>query len=221
VIDDVTLVEDGDGTAFTSRMPLADLVDASNPDDPYLQHTVWIMRLETASGRQLVLLTGLAESLPHLQRSRLVTLTRSPGGFVNVVDSPPRLAATEATVKDAATGPGILLVTGRAWATELDPRFGWRRFLAASDNYVEVACRTAGEADRWSAAADIAELVAQSPDDATGPAEWGLFVTPPGGAAYPLGTDPFLASQLPVSVAHGNRTIVVRPRTGTFHLEIR
>jgi CDP-glycerol glycerophosphotransferase len=214
----LSLREDGPRTAFSGRVPLAGLVAAGNPDDPYLQHTVWIMRLRSGDSSQLVLITGLDESVTHVHGSRLVCLSRSPSGFVNVIDSPVRPTATGAALDGSS---GELVVSGPAWPAATTGEFEWRHFLEDSDDYVSVPCRTAVDGETWHAAVDLAGVVAECTEQAgTGRAEWTLFTVAPDGAA-PLLTDAFLAGRLPLEHEHDGHTVTVRPRTGVFHLEVR
>jgi Glycosyl transferase family 2 len=209
------LVPDGD--QLTGRIELSELVDRSSPDDPYLQHTLWVLRVESGGDRSLVLLTGRTRSLLHVRDSRLVSLTRSPAGFVTLIDSPIRPVATDATVMDTAGGSDLLHVSGPAPTASLTARFCWRRFLENSDDYVEVGCRDRATHLRWDTETDLASLLDETPPHHGSPHSWGLFAVSPDGSAIPVGVDPFLASRLPLATT---RSVVIRPRTGTFYVEV-
>jgi CDP-glycerol glycerophosphotransferase len=209
------LVPDGD--QLTGRIQLSELVDRSNPDDPYLQHTLWVMRVESGGDQSMVLLTGRTRSLLHVYDSRLVTLTRSPAGFVTLIDSPMRLVATDATIADTAGESELLHVSGPALTWDPAVRFCWRRFLENSDDYVEVKCRDRATETRWDIETELANVLDETPPHRGHPHAWGLFAVRPDGSAIPVGVDPYLASRLPLVTT---RSVVIRPRTSTFYLEI-
>lgn len=213
----VTFRLEPDGDQLIGRIKLSELVDRSNPDDPYLQHTLWVMRVEAGEDRSMVLLTGRTRSLLHVHDSRAVSLTRSPAGFVTIIDSPIRLVATDATIADTSDGSELLHVSGPALTMDPTTRFCWRRFLENSDDYVEVRCRDVATHTRWDTETALSSLLDETPPHQGRPHAWGLFAVSADGSAVPVGVDPFLASRLPLETT---RSVVIRPRTGTFYLEV-
>jgi CDP-glycerol glycerophosphotransferase len=206
-----------DGGQLTGRIELPEVVGSSGPDDPYLRHTVWAVRVETGGDQSLVLLTGWTRSLIHVRDSRMMTLTRSPAGYVTLIDSPIRLVATDATIEDAAGDPGQLYVSGPAMTADPTWRFCWRRFLLNSDDYVEIESRDRATDTRWMTETDLARILDATPPHHGIPHTWGLFAVDSDCSAIPVAVDPFLASRLPLATT---RSVVVRPRTGTFYLEV-
>jgi CDP-glycerol glycerophosphotransferase len=131
-------------------------------------------------------------------------LTRSTGGYVNLHESPIRMTATAAV----AAG-NMLVVRGPDWG---EVSFSWRRYLADSDDHVDVACRRTVSDDGWAAVVDLEELT---------PADWILFATAPDGTSHAVQCEPFLSCKLPLTISRGPRTLAVQPHAGTLHIEVR
>jgi CDP-glycerol glycerophosphotransferase len=107
-----------------------------------------------------------------------------------------------------------------------DVKFSWRRYLADSDEHLDVACRRTRSTDGWSATVDVdalipASAVQVSVDPLAALADWILFATAPDGTALAVQCEPFLCSRLPLAITHGGHALAVRPHAGTLHVEVR
>jgi len=209
-----------DGRDFTARLAIADIVAQANPDDPFGQRTTRVFRLRDPEGQQRVLLwTAAASAVSHTLDDRVVTLTRSTGGYVNLHESPIRTTATVAV----ADG-NMLVVRGAHWR---DVEFSWRRYLADSDDHLDVACRrTSSSGDGWAAGVEVDTLipvtaVKTSVDPLASLADWILFATRPDGSSHAVQVEPFVCSSLPLTISRGSRVLAVRPHAGTLHVEVR
>ncbi len=211
-----------DGRDFTARVPIQDILAAANHDDPFGQRTTRVFRVRGPEGQQRVLLWTASDSaVSRVVDDRVVTLTRSTGGYVNLHESPIRTTAVAAVVEG-----NQLTVRG---SEGRDVTFGWRRYLANSDEHLDVACRRTLTADGWSATVDVDALipvtaVQLSVDPLAALADWILFATPPDGAAHAVQCEPFLCSRLPLAITHGthgSHALAVRPHAGTLHVEVR
>ncbi|MFF0338623.1 glycosyltransferase family 2 protein [Kribbella sp. NPDC004875] len=209
-----------DGRDFTARLPIHELRAAANHDDPFGQRTTRSFRVRGPEEQQRVLLwTAGDDAVSMVEEGRVVTLTRSTGGYVNLHESPIRTTATHAV----ADG-NQLVVRGVAGG---DVSFSWRRYLADSDDHLDVECRRTLTAEGWAAAADVDALipvtaVQVSVDPLAALADWILFATSEDdGTAHAVQCEPFLCSRLPLAIAHGNHALAVRPHAGTLHVEVR
>ncbi|WP_406049056.1 glycosyltransferase [Kribbella sp. NBC_00889] len=208
-----------DGRDFTARLAIEDLLAQTNPDDPFGQRTTRVLRLCGPEQEQRVLLWTAGESaVSYAERGRVVTLTRSTGGYVNLHESPIRTAATHAV----AVGD-MLVVRGCDGG---DVGFSWRRYMADSDDHLDVACRRTLSDDGWEAAADLDALVPAlavkvSVDPLASLADWILFATKPDGSTHAVQCEPFLCSRLPLTISRGAHVLAVRPHAGTLHVEVR
>ena len=208
-----------DGRDFTARLPIRPIIEDTNPDDPFNQRTSRVFRLRSAEGdEQLLVWTAGDRAVSHAERGRVVTLTRSSGGYVNLHESPVRMSATAAV----AAG-NMLVVRGPDWG---EVSFSWRRFLPDSDDHLDVACRRTFSDDGWAAAVPIEALI---PDEAVKPsvdplaslADWILFAVLPDGTSHAVQCEPFLSSRLPLTLSRGEHSLAVRPHAGTLHVEVR
>ncbi|MEH0844596.1 glycosyltransferase family 2 protein [Micromonospora sp. CPCC 205711] len=212
---------DGSRTAFTARIPLDDLHDSVNPDDPFTQRTARVPSIESDQGRRLLLATGLDAAVSTVHHGRLITVTRSPNQYVNVFEGPVQLRAEQVRI-DAGDR---LVVTGRRWDDGPLGDVVWRRYLDDSDDHVDVPCELRADTDGWSAAVDLVDL--HVPPLADQPAhrmlaDWTLFALPAaGGSPYALQADGFLIARLPLDAETGGRSTSLRPRSGRLHLEVR
>jgi CDP-glycerol glycerophosphotransferase len=193
-----------DGRDFTARLPIRPMLEEVNPDDPFSQRTTRAFRMRGPEGSEQVLLWTAGDRLvSHAEGGRVVMLTRSTGGYVNLHESPIRMTATAAV----AAG-NMLVVRGPDWG-HVD--FSWRRYLPDSDDHVDVACRRTVSDDGWAAVVDIAALE---------PADWILFATAPDDTSHAVQCEPFLSSKLPLMITRARHTFAVRPLAGTLHLEV-
>jgi len=195
-----------DGRDFTARLPIRPIIEETNPDDPFTQRTTRAFRVRGPEGQEQVLLwTAGDRVVSHAENGRVVMLTRSTGGYVNLHESPIRMTATAAV----AAG-NMLVVRGPDWG---DVEFSWRSYLAGSDDHVDVPCRRTVSDDGWAAVVDMDALapMAGSSDD------WILFATTPDGSSHAVQCEPFLSSRLPLTIADA----VVQPLASTLHLHRR
>ncbi|MFG1906542.1 glycosyltransferase family 2 protein [Kribbella sp. NPDC048928] len=191
------------GRDFTARLPIRPILEEINPDDPFSQRTTRAFRMRDPEGREQVLLWTAGERLvSHAEGGRVVMLTRSTGGYVNLHESPIRTTATAAV----AAG-NMLVVRGPDWG---DVDFSWRRYLPDSDDHVDVECRRTVSDDGWAAVVDLAALE---------PADWILFATLPDSTSFAVQCEPFLSSRLPLTLTRDGQTFAVRPLAGTLHLK--
>lgn len=218
-LDVDVLSSDAEGSEFAARIPLAPIVDDANPDDPFTQRTSRGVKIGPSGAPALLLWTGPEQAVTAVYRDRLVILTRSPGNFINLHESPIRLVA------DAVDRPSAdeLVVSGPLDAPEA---FTWRRFLEDSDDHVDIPCRLNAADGRWSAGVDLDDLI---PDEAVRStidplanlAEWILFAVMADGNAHAVQSEAFLTSRLPLRIDHSGHELVLGPRAGTLHLEVR
>jgi CDP-glycerol glycerophosphotransferase len=201
---EVALPLEVQGRDFTARLPIRPILEEINPDDPFSQRTTRAFRVRGPEGQEQVLLWTAGERLvSHAERGRVVMLTRSTGGYVNLHESPIRMTATAAV----AAG-NMLVVRGPDWG---EVAFSWRRYLPDSDDHVDVPCRRTVSDDGWAAVVEMAALE---------PADWILFATAPDGTSHAVQCEPFLSTRLPLTITRAPHTLAVRPLAGTLHLEV-
>ncbi len=210
------------GRDFCVRIPFAPIIAETNPDDPFSQRTTWAFHLLGAGGvEKLLLWTAEEQAANHLEQGRLVSLTRSTGGYVNLHEGPARLVAERALV--VAEGKK-LRISGPL--TDVTPTFSWRRFLDDSDDHLDVACRSTLSDGQWTAVVELSSLipsnaVAHAVDPLAGLADWVLFAVAADGSAQAVQCEPFLSSRLPLVIEQAGHTLGVRPHAGTLHVEVR
>ncbi len=142
------------------------------------------------------MMTGLDQSVSARYESRLVTVTRSPGNLVVVHESPLRAVADQVDLTQARSSRR-LVVAGPLWWLDGPQAIVWRRFVAGSDDHVDVGCeRHIGEG-RWGAETDLRRLQAVVPDE-SGTTTWKLFHVFEDGSATAVRVDEFLACELPI-----------------------
>jgi glycosyl transferase family 2 len=213
IVRPLRLRPDGAGQAFTARIPLDDLVDEENPDDPFLGRSVRVPDLRHDGDRQLLLLiTGFDEAVSTHHRGRLISVTRSPGHYANITEGPLR-AVADRVETEAGDQPQVI-VSGPRFPGVDYGSIVWRSFRPDSDEPVDAPCRVILHADRWSASIDAAKL----PPPAEAGTSWTLFAVPDG-TPYAAPAEFFLLSRLPVRLDAGPRRITLRPRASTLHLE--
>ncbi|MFI5897102.1 glycosyltransferase [Actinoplanes sp. NPDC051513] len=192
---------------FTARVALDDLIDSVNPDDPFLDRTVLVPRIHDGDDRTLLLITGLREGITALRGGRVITVSRSPGQYLNLIEGPARVTADRIERSDDTLR---LTVSGPRWPGVCYDRITWRRFLPNSDDAVDAPCEIALDDERWSATVDAGALT--SDDDAP---NWTLFADPGDATPYAVRTDTFLLARLPLRAG----PFTLRPRSGILHLE--
>jgi hypothetical protein len=197
------------GTAmdgFTGRIPLDDLIDSVNPDDPFLDRTVLVPRLHDGDDQMLLLVTGLRAGVFAPRGDRVISLSRSPGQYLNLIEGPARVTADR--IEQSAAGRR-LTVSGPRWPGVAYDRITWRRFLPNSDDAIDAPCVITVDDDRWSAEADVPAMTGRETPD------WTLFADPGDATPYAVQSDSFLLARLPLRVGQ----FVLRPRSGILHLE--
>jgi glycosyltransferase involved in cell wall biosynthesis len=209
------------GRDFSVRIPFGPILAETNPDDPFSQRTTWAFRLVGGDEEKLLLWTAEEPAANHLEQGRLVSLTRSTGGYVNLHEGPARLVAERALV--VADG-NELRISGPL--TDVPHSLSWRRYFDDSDDHLDVACRSTLSDGQWTAAVKVSSLipadaVAHSVDPLASLADWILFAVAADGTAQAVQCEPFLASRLPLVVEQGGHTVGVRPHAGTLHVEVR
>jgi glycosyltransferase involved in cell wall biosynthesis len=188
-------LETGPGGVFSVRVPVAEVVDATSPDDPFLDRTVLIPKI----GDALILVTGLSTAVSAQQGDRLLTVARSPGQYLNLIEMPARVTAARIHAGDRS-----VTVEGPRWAGVDYGRIVWRRFLPNSDDAVDAVCRVTLDGDRWSAGVNLDDL---------GPAQdadWTLFA-----ADHAVQAESFALTGLPRALDRYR----LYARAGTLHLE--
>jgi len=193
---------------FTARVPLDELIDAANPDDPFLERSVLVPRIHDGDDQMLMLVTGLRRGVLAPRAGRVVTVSRSPGQYLNLLEGPARVTADRIEV----SGDGRrLTVSGPRWPGLAYEQITWRRFLPNSDDGVDAPCAVTLDDGRWSAAIDVTTMTTGDGD----PPNWTLFAVPGDTGPYAVQSDTFLLSRLPLRVDR----FVLRPRSGILHLE--
>jgi hypothetical protein len=207
---------------FSVRIPYAPIIAETNPDDPFSQRTTWAFRLVGSDGTEKLLLwTAEEQAVNHLERGRLVSLTRSTGGYVNLHEGPARLVAERAEI---VAEHNELRISGPL--TDVTHSFSWRRYLDDSDDHLDVVCRSRLSGGHWSASVKLPALVPANPvahavDPLASLADWVLFAVAADGSAQAVQCEPFLASRLPLVIDQDGHTLGVRPHAGTLHVEVR
>jgi CDP-glycerol glycerophosphotransferase len=210
------LSPDGDMNAWTTRIPVATLVDAASPDDPFYGRTTRVPSIGSGETKLLLLATGLDHAVMAPHGNRLVTVTRSPGAYMNLIESPLWVVADR--VEATTVGSSIrLTVSGPRLPGVSYDAVAWRRFLENSDDAVDVPCRMRLDEGRWSAEVDAAELLPPRGDDAEVP-DWTLFAIGDD-SPYAVQTEAFLLTRLPVELDIDGRRIFLQPRAGTLHMK--
>lgn len=194
-------LEVGAGNTWTARVEVGEVVDSTSPDDPFLGRTVLVPKI----GGSLILITGLsrAVSVPH--GDRVLSISRSPGQYLNLIEAPARVVTTGLGIEGT-----ILTVDGPRWPGVDYDRISWRRFLPGTDDYVDARCRVVLDGDRWTGVVDLADV---------GPvedADWTLFADPAGDEPpYAVQIESFALVGLPLRVDR----YYLFARAGTLHLE--
>jgi glycosyltransferase involved in cell wall biosynthesis len=215
---------DKSGSTFSARIPMAPIVDGANPDDPFTQRTSRGVRIGPSGQPQLPLWTGPDQAVTTVYRGRLLILTRSPGNFVNLHESPVRTVADHVE----APGAGELVVTGPLLEPDIAQAFTWRRFFDDSDDHLDVPCALSidDETGQWSAKVALAELIPAgttrvSIDPLASLADWILFAVAADGSAQAVQSEAFLTCRLPLELEQSGVALTLRPKAGTLHLEVR
>ena len=191
---------------YTARVAFADLIDAVNPDDPFLDRSVLVPRIHDGEDQVLVLVTGLDSGVFAPRGRRVVTVSRSPGQYLNFIESPARVTVDR--VSRSADG-GRLTLSGPRWPGVGYDKITWRRFLPDSDDSVDAPCAVTLDDERWTVETDVAPLIGAEAYN------WTLFADPGTATPYAVVSDNFLLARLPLRAG----PFVLRPRAGVLHLE--
>lgn len=194
---------------FEVRIPLGSLVDAHNADDPFLDRTVLVPRAQDGDDKMLLLVTGLHEGLLALHGDRVVSLSRSPGQYLNIIEGPARVTANRI---ELSTDGLRLTISGPRWPGVSYDKIIWRRFLPNSDDSVDAPVRLTVDEERWAVEADVTDMAGLGAEEAP---NWTLFADPGDDHAYAVQSDAFVLTRLPLEVG----PFVLRPRSGILHLE--
>jgi CDP-glycerol glycerophosphotransferase len=215
-----------DGRTFMVRIPVGPIIADTNPDDPFTQRTTRAIRMVGSDDEsKLLLWTAEEQSVSHVDQSRLVTLTRSTGNYVNLHEGPLRLAADEAATPLGENGRQVQ-ISGLLTDEDAAHAFSWRRFIVDSDDHLDVSCRRTIADGRWTVSVDLAELIPtdqiqKSADPLASLADWILFAVAADGSSYAVQCEPFLSSRLPLEAEQDGTTAALRPHAGTLHVEVR
>jgi CDP-glycerol glycerophosphotransferase len=215
-----------DGRTFTVRIPVRPIIEDTNPDDPFTQRTTRAVRMVGADDEsKLVLWTAEDRAVSHVDRGRLVALTRSTGNYVNLHEGPLRLTADEAATPTGENGLQVR-IGGPLTDEDAAHAFSWRRFIEDSDDHLDVSCRRTIADGRWTVTVDLAELIPTDPlqkaaDPLASLADWILFAAAADGSSYAVQCEPFLSSRLALEVEQDGTTAALRPHAGTLHVEVR
>jgi len=216
----------GDGRDFSVRIPFRPIIEDTNPDDPFTQRTTWAFRLLGANDEERLLLwTAPPQAASHVEQDRLVTLTRSTGGYVNLHEAPFRLTADHA--EEVAGSNGLeLRITGPVTDGEAEYSFSWRRYVDDNDDHVDVDCRRTVTDGVWAASIGLTDLIpadvtTSSTDPLASLADWILFAVAADGSSHAVQCEPFLSSRLPIEIELDGHTAALRPHAGTLHVEVR
>jgi CDP-glycerol glycerophosphotransferase len=200
--------ETGSGHGFTSRIPVPDLVADIDPDDPLWQRTTWALRVDDAK----LLASGLDRSVGVVHDSLLVLLTRLPDNSTAFQVSPVQITADDVDV-DAGGPDRRIVARGPHWGRQLATGFVWRSSSEESGGAREVACALSKSGDRWSAATDLDQLVAE-------PARWTLFARSAESDTEAVRVDAFLSSRLPIDETSGTRSVTIVPEEGLLRVVV-
>ncbi|KNX37760.1 glycosyltransferase family 2 protein [Luteipulveratus halotolerans] len=212
-------------TRVEALIPLDEVLDNTESDDPYLATTTRAVRLRAAGKREMLLWTGPTRSVGAAVGEHQFRLTRSPAGLLNLRETAVRMTADSVDL----IGEGAdqrLVVRGRNWSDSSDWTLDWRRFIPGSDDAVRVACEQ-DVGSSWSATVRAADLLGdvgdRSPTDSLASlADWTLFVTSGDGSLETaVITEPFLNATLPLDVCLDGLRGRLRPRADTLHLDVR
>jgi glycosyltransferase involved in cell wall biosynthesis len=192
---------------FEARVPFDELIDTVNPDDPFLDRTVLVPRIHDGDEKQLIVVTGVNHGLMTPRGDRVISLTRSPGQYLNVVESPARVTADRIEVDGDR-----VIVSGPRWHNVSYDNVTWRRFLPNSDDGIDATVTLTVDDERWRAEADVTSMIGGDGDE---PYNWTLFADRPHASPYAVLSDSFLLTSLPLKV--GAYTLLAR--SGILHLE--
>ncbi|GAA2661611.1 glycosyltransferase family 2 protein [Paractinoplanes durhamensis] len=190
---------------FEAKVAFADLIDTVNPDDPFLDRTIMVPRVQDGEDKMLLLVTGLQHGVLAPRGDRVISLTRSPGQYLNLVEGPLRVTADR-----IETDGDRLTISGPVWPGVSYDAVTWRRFLPNSDDGIDGPGRLTVEGGRWSAEADVTEMIGGDEEY-----NWTLFAVPGNHTPYAVQTDSFMLTGLPLPVG----AFLLRSRSGILHLE--
>jgi hypothetical protein len=213
------LLNEGPEVRFSCRMPLADIVDGFNFDDPVARRTTWVLRLDDES-ESLLVPKGLDHAVSVVHDSLLLRLTRNPANSAVLHVSP-----VQFLVDQAEATRQRLLLRGPLWDGTSPRRLVWRSVPEDSEDSLEMPCETSSASRRWSAVVDLDDLMtdrtaSRLAHDAQSPTLWTLFAVAADGCSHAVLVDEFLAGRLPIEVSHGRRTAQLVPDGGGLRVAV-
>jgi CDP-glycerol glycerophosphotransferase len=213
------LLNEGPEVRFSCRIPLADVVDGFDFDDPLTQRTTWEFRLDDGS-ESLLVPTGLDHAVSVVHDSLLLRLTRNSANSPVLHVSPVQFAADQAETRCQR-----LLVRGPVWDGTPPRTLVWRRFPEDHEDSLEMPCETSSSSRRWSAVVDLDDLMSDRTasrlaHDGQSPTRWTLFASTENGCSHAVLVDEFLAGRLPIEVSHQGRTARLLPDGGCVRVAV-
>jgi hypothetical protein len=220
---DVGLAEEGCEVRFTSRIPLAGVAEAFDPDEPLVQRMTWVVELAQGDRRHPVIPTGLDRTIGVTQDALLLTITRSPANHTNLHVSPVHLITDQ--VEAGWTESRLRLIAqGPLWNDEPPQTVVWRRFIDESDDWVDVACDVAAASERWSADVDVDDLLPHEAVSGRGTrglrTKWTMFVLSSNRSPRAVRVDEFACCRFPLEIRRRGRVLTVLPHGGVLQLEV-
>jgi hypothetical protein len=205
-------------TRFEVRVPPSLLIQSETPHDPYTRRTRWPLQVETEAWTANLFSVGGRVPLTLVDADQMLSLQTTPGQQLEAVHQPACVQAI--TVELSADS----LVVHGLWFTPTPPsRMRWRRFLAATDDPVDVEATLHGDAPSWSAVVACAELVDGLGDSLEGSsvlAHWVLTATTELGTAAVQCTGA-AGMTLPLESVQGSYRLKATMVRETLHVEVR
>lgn len=209
-----------DGTDFKVRVPAAQVLENDHVDNPFTLMSTRAVMLVTDIG-------ALSLSWPDYVHdvevevevgSELVSLTRTPFNRLLLTHGPARPSARRLSPQG-----DTIRAEGPLWDSVPVQGMAWRRYLPGGDDFVEVACRYAVSAGRFTASVDSVALI-PGHDEPVVPgapaADWTLFAHLADGD-FPVSCQPGAALTLPHEICVRNRLTTLATAAGTVRVQVR
>lgn len=217
-------IQDG-RTIIEASIPLRDVLEHTDDDDPFLKTTARQVQLRATGGSYNLIWEAPRTSVGAVLGDHMFRLTRTTAGEVCLRETAPRPTASTASVQRDDNGDAVLLLSGHNWTGQDDWILTWRRYLPGGEEFVELpAGHTVGTT--WMARTPLAGLLdvpARTSDlDTIAPvAHWTLFATSAAaGVSTGVLPEPFLVETLPVLHHTPGRRAVLREQADTVALDI-